>query len=78
MARRPYLVRETGSSKKRLVRASSQQAAVAFVVRGRFMARSVNATELLDIMDTGVKVEDAEPQQQTLDEGEPGEVAGND
>lgn len=71
MARRPYLVVDATSKERRLVMAGSQSAAIAHVVRGRFTARVPNSTEVVALLDQGLKAEQVNlAPQGELDAGE--------
>jgi hypothetical protein len=57
--KRPYLVHETGNDTPRLVNASSQAAAIRHVVGSRFKAEAASASDVIQVMVTGVKPEEA-------------------
>lgn len=59
MSRRPYLVHEAGNSTPRLVNATSQAAAIRHVVGSRFKAEAASASDVIQVMVTGVKPEEA-------------------
>ncbi|CDN87380.1 hypothetical protein BN948_01802 [Hydrogenophaga intermedia] len=62
---RPYVVTDKTSGTKRLVRATSQATARSHVARDRFAVEAASANDVLDLIATGVKAEDAaaEPQE---------------
>jgi len=61
MAKRIYLVEEAteGDSVEHLISASSQSAAIQFLVKGRYKAGIPTTREVADLVSEGVKVQEA-------------------
>lgn len=58
-ATRPYLIESSNGTTKRLVMAANQAQARNFVTRSEYGVKLVNASEIIKLLASGMKVEDA-------------------
>jgi peptide subunit release factor RF-3 len=65
---RPYIVTEKNGGAKRLIKASSQAQARNFVARDQYGVEAASASDVIDLMESGIKAETATPE--TDKEGE--------
>lgn len=61
----------TSPQGQRLVRSKSNKAAIDFVVAGTVTSKAVNADEVVDLISSGMKVEDALDQEEAIVESAP-------